>query len=123
MWLVQVKRKCQARPLKQNLEALQEVVKGAPKSTVVSKYYVPNDTLPTWIKNKDKIIQSYRECDNVKRWRVRYSPNENLDKAVYKWLFAVGSKDAVANTRIFKEKQSIFAKAFEITDFFLQTAG
>ena len=37
--------------------------------------------------------------------------------------YLVGSKDAVANTRIFKEKQSIFAKAFEITDFFLQTAG
>ena len=34
MSLVQVKRKCQARPLKQKYEALQEVAKGAPKSTV-----------------------------------------------------------------------------------------
>ena len=118
MSLVQVKRKCQARPLKQKYEALQEVAKGAPKSTVACKYNnVPNNTLSTWIKNKDKIIQSYRECGNVKRRRVRYSPNENLDKAVYKWLLAVRSKNAVVNTLILKEKSSIFAKAFGITDF------
>ena len=117
MSLVQVKRKCQARPLKQKYEALQEVAKGAPKSTVARKYNLPNNTLSTWIKNKDKIIQSYRECGNVKRRRVRYSPNENLDKAVYKWLLAVRSKNAVVNTLILKEKSSIFAKAFGITDF------
>ena len=117
MSLVQVKRKCQARPLRQTYEALQEVAKGAPKLTVTHKYNVPNNTLSTWIKNKDKIIQSYRECGNVKRRRVRYSPNENLDKAVYKWLFAVRSKNAVFNTLILKEKSSIFAKAFGITDF------
>ena len=117
MSLVQAKRKCQARPLKQNYEALQEVAKGAPKSTVALKYNVPNNTLSTWIKNKDKIIQSYRECGNVKRRRVRYSPSENLDKAVYKWLLAVRSKNAVVNTLILKEKMSIFAKVFGITDF------
>ena len=58
------------------------VAKDAPKSTVARKYNVPNNTFSTWI--KDKIIQSYRECGNVKRRRVRYLPNENLDKAVYK---------------------------------------
>ena len=117
MSLVQVKRKCQVRPLKQKYEPLLEVAKGAPKSTVARKYNVPNNTLSTWIKNKDKIIQSYRECSNVKRRRVQYSPNKNLDKAVYKWLRAVRSKNAVVNTLILKEKSSIFAKAFGITDF------
>ena len=68
-------------------------------------------------KNKEKIIQSYREYGNVKRQRIRYSPNENLDKAVYKWLLAVRSKNAVVNTLILKGKSSIFAKAFGITDF------
>ena len=119
MSLVQAKCKCQARPLKQKYEALQEVAKGAPKSTVARKYIVPNNTLFTWIKNKDKIIQSYRECGNVKRQRVRYLPNENLDKAVYKWLLTVRSKNAVVNTLILKEKSSIFTKAFGITDFVL----
>ena len=80
MSLVQVKRKCQERLLKQKCEALQEVAKGAPKSTVARKCNVPNNTLSTWIKNKDKIIQFYRECGNVKRQIVRYSPNKNLDK-------------------------------------------
>ena len=117
MSLVQTKRKCQARPLKQKYEALQEVAKGAPKSTVARKHNVPNITLSTLITNKNKIIQSCRECVNVKRRRVRYSPNENLDKAVYKWLLAVRGKNAVVNTLILKEKSSIFAKAIGITDF------
>ena len=104
MSLVQVKLKCQARPLKQKYEALQKVAKGAPTSTVACKYHVTNNTLSTWLKNKDKIIQSYRECGNVKRRRLRYSPNENSDKAVYKWLLAVRSKNAVVNTLILKEK-------------------
>ena len=42
---------------------------------------------------------------------------KNLDKTVYKWLLAVRSKNAVFNTLIFKEKSSIFAKAFEKTGF------
>ena len=65
MSLVQVKRKYQARQLKQKCETLHKVAKGAPKSTVACKYNVPNNTFSTWIKNKDKIIQSYRECGNV----------------------------------------------------------
>ena len=40
-----------------------------------------------------------------------------MDKAVYKWLLAVRSKNAVVNTLILEEKSSIFAKAFGITDF------
>ena len=117
MSLVQVKRKFQARPLKQKYEVLQNVAKGEPKSTVARKYNVPKNTLSTWIKNKEKIIQSYRECGNVKRQRVQYSTNENLDKAVCKWILVVRSKNAVVNTVILKEKSSIFAKAFGITDF------
>ena len=56
MSLIQTKSKCQARLLNKKYEALQEVPKGVPKSTIASKYNVPNNTLSTWIKNKDKII-------------------------------------------------------------------
>ena len=80
MSLVQVKRKYQTRQLKQKYETLHKVAKGAPKSTVAHKYNVPNNTLSTWIKNKDKIIQSYRECGNVKHQRVQYSHMKTLIK-------------------------------------------
>lgn len=56
MSLIQTKGKCQARLLNKKYEALQEVPKGVRKSTIASKYNVPNNTLSTWIKNKDKII-------------------------------------------------------------------
>ena len=73
--------------------------------------------MSTWIKSKGKIIQSYRECGNVNRQRIRYSPNENLDKAVYKCLLVVRGKNAAVSALILKEKSSTFAKAFGITDF------
>ena len=71
MSLIQTKCKCQARPLKKKYQALQEVTKGVPKSTVARTYDVPNNTLSTWIKNQDKIMQSYRQCGNIKRRRIR----------------------------------------------------
>ena len=104
MSLIPTKCKCQARPLKKKYQALQEVAKGVPKSTVASTYDVPNNTLSTWIKNKDKIMQSYRQCGNIKRQRIRYSKNQSLDKAVCIWLLTVRSKNVVANTLMLKEK-------------------
>ena len=56
MLLIQTKGKCQARLLNKKYGALQEVAKGVPKSAIASKYNAPNNTLSTWIKNKDKII-------------------------------------------------------------------
>ena len=103
--------------MKKKCEALQKVAKRVAKSTVARKYDVPNNALSTWIKNKDKIMQSYRECGNVKRRRTRYMPNESLNKAVYKWLLTVRSKNAIVNTLMLKEKASFFAKGFGITDF------
>ena len=61
MSLIQTKRKCQAKPLKKKYEALQEVAKGVPKSTAARKYNVRNNTLSTRIKNKDKMMQFYRQ--------------------------------------------------------------
>ena len=42
-------------------EALPEVVKKVPNSTIVRKYDVPNHTLSTRINSKDKIMQFWRE--------------------------------------------------------------
>ena len=67
MSLTQTKCKCQTRSLKKKYKALQEVAKGLPKSTVAGKYDLPNNTLSTWIKNIDEIMQSYRECGDSKR--------------------------------------------------------
>ena len=53
----------------------------------------------------------------VKRRRTCYLPNESLDRAVYKWLLMVRSKNAVDNTLMLKEKASFFAKAFGMSDF------
>ena len=53
----------------------------------------------------------------VKRRRTCYLPSESLDRAVYKWLLMVRSKNAVDNTLMLKEKASFFAKAFGMSGF------
>lgn len=60
-----------SKAVEKKYQALQEVTKGVPKSTVACTYDVPNNTLSTWIKNQDKIMQSYRQCGNIKRRRIR----------------------------------------------------
>ena len=45
-----------SKDVEEKFEALQEVAKEVTKSTVA------HNTLSAWIKNKDEIIQSYKEC-------------------------------------------------------------
>ena len=78
MSLIQTKQNCLARPFMKKYEASQ-VAKGLPKLTVARKCDEPNNSLSTRIKNKDKMMKSYRKCDNIKRRRRNYSSNERFE--------------------------------------------
>ena len=79
MSLIQTKQNCLARPFMKKYEASQEVAKELPKLTVARKCDEPNNSLSTRIKNKDKMMKSYRKCDNIKRRRRNYSSNERFE--------------------------------------------
>ena len=64
-----------SKAIEEKVQGLTGGCKRILKSTVARKYDVPNNTLTTWIMNKDKIMQSYREYGNVKRRGILYSPN------------------------------------------------
>ena len=59
------------------------------------------------------LIQTRPKCQA----RPLKKKTRSLDKAVYKWLLTVRSKNAFVNTLMLKEKASFLAKAFGITDF------
>ena len=63
--------------------------------------------------NSMTLIQTRPKCQA----RPLKKKTRSLDKAVYKWLLTVRSKNAFVNTLMLKEKASFLAKAFGITDF------
>ena len=66
------KRKMVCKPLHEKYQALIEVESGGKKSDIAAKYGVPLNTLSTWIKNADKIKNSFKSGDqNLSRKRLK----------------------------------------------------
>ena len=55
------KRKLNTKSIKDKYQALKEVEEGKSKLQVAAKYGIPKNTLPTWIKNKDKYSKRLRK--------------------------------------------------------------
>ena len=85
-------RKLNTKSIKDKFNALKEVEDEKTKSQVAAKYGIPKNTLPTWLKNKDKIIDATKKGSNSKRQRLRQGTFANLDQAMFKWLVPGCSK-------------------------------
>ena len=59
MTSVATKRRAENRLYKVKYKALKELEKGTPHKDVASLSRVPKNTLLTWNKNKDKILEKY----------------------------------------------------------------
>jgi len=53
------KRKLDVRTIQEKYEAIQAVAQGKKKVLVAKDLGIPSNTLSTWLKNKDKIVQAY----------------------------------------------------------------
>ena len=60
--------------------------KGRAKTVVASRFSVPQNTISTWLKNKDKIMKAYEEGSHQRQLRLNGSTHNNLDKALFKWF-------------------------------------
>ena len=57
------------------------------KKDIAMKYGVPMNTLSTWIKNSDKINQSFHSGDqNSSRKRIKIGKYDEVDSALLKWF-------------------------------------
>ena len=77
------KRKLNKKSIKDNYNTLKEVENGKTKSQVAATYGIPKNTLPTWLKNKDKIFEVTKKGSNSKRQRLRQGTFANLDQAMF----------------------------------------
>ena len=66
MAMIASKRKLNTKSVKDKYRALKEVEVGKTKSQVTAKYSILENTLSTWLKNKDKIFEATKEGSNSK---------------------------------------------------------
>ena len=77
---------------------------------VAAKYGVPKNTLSTWVKNKEKLLDSLKTGSNIKRQKLRRDNYEMVDKAIFNWLLSMQSQIIPLSAGMIQEKTITFAK-------------
>ena len=77
--LVAGKRKYIHKTLREKCQALQDLEKGRSNKDVAAKYGVPKNTLSTWVKNKEKLVNALEKGTNVKRQKLKTGNHELVD--------------------------------------------
>ena len=82
------------------------------------KYGIPKNTMPAWIKNKEKNFESMKmQGDKSKRGRLKQGTFTNLDDLIFKWLLTVRSRNVVVSASILKTKAKEFPEEINIKGF------
>ena len=60
---------------------------------VAAKYGVQKNTLSTWVKNKEKILDCPEKESNIKRQKLGTNSFEMVDKAIFNWFLSMRSQN------------------------------
>ena len=112
---VATKRRAENKSYKIKYKALKELEKGTPHKDVASLFGVPENTLSTWKKNKDKIFEKYNSGLISKR--VKPEKYEEFNKAMHKWFLILRSENVPISGPMLKEKALEFARGLNIEGF------
>ena len=116
--IMATKRKVVCKPLHEKYSALIEVENGGKKTDIAAMYGVPLNTLSTWIKNAEKIKNSFKSGEqNLARKRIRISKFEEIDSALLKWFSARLDEGAAISGPILMEKANKFASELGYPEF------
>ena len=88
------KRKHGHKTLRKKAQTLKDIEKELSNKEVPAKYNVSKNAISSWVKNKDKILSSLGEGQNVKRQKLYGAAHEALDQAVFKWFFNIQSQNS-----------------------------
>ena len=96
---------------------MEKLKSGIAKKDVAAQYKFPPNTLSTWIKNKDKIVQAFEGGDSHSQRKKRASNHDEVDKALYKWFTKVREEGVPISGGILREKASKYAREKGIETF------
>ena len=104
------KWKHSSKPMHEKYQALLEVESGGKKKDIAEKYGVPLNTLSTWIKNANKIKQTFQSGDqNLARKRLKIGKYEKVSAALIKWFTSTMDQGASISGPLLIEKAQKFA--------------
>ena len=111
------KRKVSTKSLHEKYKALKEIENGLSKKEAASKYNVALNTISTWLKNKEKIINAITQGKNPKTKNLKGGSYDKLDQAMYKYFLNVRSHNIPVSGPMLKEKAMAYARQLQIADF------
>ena len=63
------------------------------KKDVGAYYAVPNNTLSTWVKNKDKLLDLLEKGSNIRRQKLRTGNFQMVDQTIFNWIPSMQTQD------------------------------
>ena len=84
---------------------------------VAAKFGLPNNTLSTWAKNKEKFLDSLEKGCNIKWQKLRTGNFEMVDKAIFDWFLSMLSQIVPVSAAMIQEKAFTFAKELNVGNF------
>ena len=75
---------------------------------VAAKFGLPNNTLSTWAKNKEKFLDSLEKGCNIKWQKLRTGNFEMVDKAIFDWFLSMLSQIVPVSAAMIQEKAFTF---------------
>ena len=94
--------------------------KGTSNKDVAVKYDLPRNTLSTWVKNKEKLLDSLEKGSNIKWTKLRTVSFELIDKAIFNWFLSIQSPNFPLSITMIQEMALTFTKELNIEN--LQTS-
>ena len=91
--------------------------KGPSNKDVAAKYGVPKNTLSTWVKNKEKLVNAPEKGTNVKRQKLKTGNHELVDSAIFKWFLNMRSDNVPLSASVIQEKAVMFAKDLNVENY------
>ena len=104
--------------LGEKYKAITELESGIKPSKVAEKYDVPKNTVSTWLKEKEEIKNAFKSGEvSSKRKNMRIGQNDDLEKALFRWLKKMRANNLPVNGTVVKEKAIGYAKELQIEGF------
>lgn len=110
-------RKQNSLSLKIKIELLQAVNEAKRSKTEICKHFgIPNSTLSTILKNRDKILELYQSSKfEPDRKRFRTANHENLETALVDWFKQARSQGARISGPLLMRKANVFAEQMNLS--------
>ena len=113
----QLKRKLSMKSLEDKYHAIKDIENGISNKDAAAKYNVPKNTISTWLKNREKILEAFEGGSTAIAKKLRTSKHENSQKALLKWFTAARAHSIPVNGPILKAKAESYGVAMGEGDF------